>query len=193
MSFLLLSSVKKKKEIRFKLYLIWSPSLLHPFSAIIFSNRSIFIYINKAVSGPRSVFKTCSTRKHLRYRAWGFLPHGVSKTSNSPTASTTKYFQRFKILKYLQNRACMSFDLLYLSTTFTGFLLIFTEQIFLNIEYPLVVWANLFLWWPSWSPIIVYPNIVIRHVTKWRQVFFVYIWWMKKSPVNALKSYIIFP
>ena len=77
LSFLLLSSVKKKKEIRFKLYLIWSPSLLHPFSAIIFSNRSIFIYINKAVSGPRSVFKTCSTRKHLRYRAWGFLPHGV--------------------------------------------------------------------------------------------------------------------
>ena len=35
----------------------------------------------------------------------------VWETAYSPIASTAKYFQRFKISKYLQNTACISFEL----------------------------------------------------------------------------------
>ena len=36
---------------------------------------------------------------------------GCLRTPYSPTVFTAKYFQRFKILKYLQNEVCLRFDL----------------------------------------------------------------------------------
>ena len=67
---------------------------------------------------------------------------------HSPTVSTAKYWNIYKIKHVWVST--------YLHIIFTGFLLIFTEEItLLNIEYSLVVWWNLFVCWPSLSRIIV--------------------------------------
>ena len=51
---------------------------------------------------------------------------------------------------------------------------------FLNIKYPIVVWATLFVCRPSWSPIIVYPNSVTCNKRPNDVIsFFVFIWWGK--------------
>ena len=96
---------------RVNLYWVWSPSLLCQFAAVVFLIVVIFIKLNKAVSRLQSVFKICSTREYLHYLAWEFLPYGVRAFPYSPTVVAEKHFQGFKILKYLQNTACMSFDL----------------------------------------------------------------------------------
>ena len=118
-----------------------------------FSNCSIFMNLNKATSWLNLVFKTWSTQECLCYRAWKFLLYVVWETPYLPTVSAAKFFQGFKILKYLQNTVCMSFDL------FIQYIYRFSiKTMFLNIEYPLLVWASLLVC-PPWSPANVNPNI----------------------------------
>ena len=86
-----------------------------------FCNHSIFMNFKKAISRLKLVFKTWSTQEYLCYLIWEFLLYGVWETSYSPAVSSAKYFQGFKILKYLQNTVCMSFDHLFSTFTSTYF------------------------------------------------------------------------
>ena len=84
---------------------------------------------------------------------WSFRNPILTYCFHSKT-SDLKYWNIYKI-------QCV-WVLTYLYITFTGFLLILAEEItFLNVEYCIVVWASHFLYWPSWSPIVVYPKIVV--------------------------------
>ena len=108
------------------------------------------------------------------FTVWGF------RNPILTSVSTVKNFQRCKIQKYLQNIACMSFNLF----TRYIYMFFFTEEMtFLDIKYPLLIWASLFVCWPSWSAIIVYPNIVMCDTWPDDVIFFFVFFLIKKKSV----------
>ena len=118
--------------------------------------------------------------EYLPYFAWKFCYMGFAKPhthllfSQQNISRELKYSNICKILHIWVSTH-------YLHTTFTGFLLIFTEQItFLNIEYPLVVWPNLVV-----STLLEFNHcvLILWYGTrdKMTSYFFVFIWWGKIS------------
>ena len=139
-----------------------------------FSNCSIFMNLNKATSWLNLVFKTWSTQECLCYCEWKFLLYVVWETPYLPTVSSAKFFQGFKILKNLQNTVYMSFYL------FIQYIYRFSiKTTFLNIEYPLVVWASLLVC-PPWSPKNMNPDIEIF----WNYYFGFYEFINKGTVIN---------
>ena len=118
------------------------------------------------------LLKYAQQRKCFHYVAWEYLLDGIWDTPRSLTVSTVKYFQRFKILQYFQNTACMSFRL------FTHYIYRFSIS-FSKYQISFSSLGKSFCVSTFLEPYHCVPKYCdMWHLTKW-QYFFVFIWWRK--------------